>query len=144
MQKTKCFLKGLADNISQAESSPDGKFSGPGFRLLKFMIGEKPFLWADVNLDEFCRKLNTNRTYLSKVINDQFSQTFNDLICEYRICTARSLLSDPASHHLSVEGIGQMAGFKSNSTFHKQFKNHVGVTPNEFREKALKIPELSL
>jgi tetratricopeptide (TPR) repeat protein len=108
-------------------------------RFEKFMIGEKPYLWADINMDEFCKKLNTNRTYLSKLINDQYKQGFNDLMCEYRVRTARDLMADSNNKHLSVEGIGEMSGFKNNATFHRQFKNLVNLTPKQFREKAQKF-----
>jgi AraC-like DNA-binding protein len=114
------------------------EFSELGLRVLKFMAEEKPFLWAEASLDEFCKKLNTNRTYLSKVINDEFNQSFTDFICEYRIRVSRDLLASHKHKHLSVEGIGQMSGFRSNSTFHKKFKSVVGITPNDFRDKALR------
>lgn len=128
----------MATTGEQTGEFKDGKFEELGIRLMKFMIEEKPFLWSEVNMDEFCRKLNTNRTYLSKVIHDQYHQSFNDLICEFRIRASRDLLSDRANLHISVEGIGQMAGFKSNSHFHKRFKELVGITPNEFRDRAIK------
>ena len=104
----------------------------------KFMVEEKPYLWVDVNMDEFCNKLNTNRTYLSKLINNFYNQSFNDLLFEYRIRAARELLSDPSKTHLSVEGIGELAGFKTNATFHKRFKSMLNLTPQQFRAKALK------
>jgi AraC-like DNA-binding protein len=54
------------------------------------------------------------------------------------------MLQDTKHKHLSVEGIGEIAGFKSNSHFHKKFKSLVGLTPNQFRDIAFKskpIPE---
>jgi tetratricopeptide (TPR) repeat protein len=147
LQFEKQFEKNI---ISLSESGilnktgSDDEFHGLGLRLQKFLIEEKPYLWSDVNMDEFCKKLNTNRTYLSKIINDQYDQNFHDLICEYRIRTARDMLQDTKHKHLSVEGIGEIAGFKSNSHFHKKFKSLVGLTPNQFRDIAFKskpIPE---
>ncbi|MCX6250868.1 MAG: AraC family transcriptional regulator [Bacteroidetes bacterium] len=139
------FEKKFDENIvtlpeSEVSNSPDSNelYQGLGLRLQKFLIEEKPYLWSDVNMDEFCRKLNTNRTYLSKLINDQYHQNFYDLICEYRIRSARDMLQDTSLKHLSVEGIGEVAGFKSNSNFHKKFKTLVGLTPNQFRDRAVK------
>ncbi len=143
----KQFEKNIV-TLSESEiinrTGSDDVFQGLGLRLQKFLIEEKPYLWSEVNMDEFCRKLNTNRTYLSKIIKDQYNSNFHDLICEYRIRTARDMLQDTAHKHLSVEGIGEFAGFKSNSNFHKKFKSLVGLTPNQFRDRALKnkpIPE---
>ena len=102
-------------------------------RLEKFMAEEKPYLWSDVGLEEFCKKLNTNRTYLSNLINDKFNMGFYDFLFEYRVKAALEYLSNKQFSHLSVEGIGEMTGFKSSSTFYKRFKSVVGMTPNQFR-----------
>lgn len=124
-----------SENLNTTDS--DELYHGLGLRLQKFLVEEKPYLWSNVNMDEFCKKLNTNRTYLSKIIHDQYHQNFYDLICEYRIRIVRELLTDPSMSHLSIEGIGEMAGFKSNSNFHKKFKNLVGVTPSQFRDNVI-------
>lgn len=120
------------------ESESDKKFAQLKLNLSKFLNEEKPWLWADVTMEEFCRKLETNRTYLSQVINEQYKKSFTDLMCEYRIRTSRELLSNANNKHITVEGIGEMSGFKNNTTFHRQFKNFVNLTPKQFREKALK------
>jgi AraC-like DNA-binding protein len=133
----------LSESGTYNRTGPDDVYQGLGLRLQKFMIEEKPYLWSDVNMDEFCKKLNTNRTYLSKFINDRYHQNFYDLICEYRIRTARDMLQNISHKHLSVEGIGEYAGFKSNSNFHKKFKSLVGLTPNQFRERALRNKPVS-
>jgi len=63
---------------------------------------------------------------------------FYDFLFEYRIKAALEYLSNDQFSHLSVEGIGEMTGFKSISTFYKRFKSVVGMTPNQFREWAKK------
>lgn len=108
-------------------------------RLEKFMVEEKPYLWSDVGLEEFCKKLNTNRTYLSNLINDQFNMSFYDFLFEYRVKAAMEYLSNDQFRHFSVESIGEMTGFKSSSTFYKRFKNSTGMTPLQFRDRAQKI-----
>jgi YesN/AraC family two-component response regulator len=65
--------------------------------------------------------------------------SFYDLLSKYRIRAAMEYLNDTNFKHISVEGIGEMTGFKSNSNFYKRFKDLVGMTPKEFRERAMKI-----
>ena len=132
----KCIVDTPLQTSSESDSDMQNNILRQKFE--KFMVEEKPYLWVDVNMDEFCIKLNTNRTYLSKLINNHYNQSFNDLLFEYRIRAARELLSDPSKTHLSVEGIGELAGFKSNATFHKKFKSLLHLTPQQFRSKALK------
>ncbi len=131
-------LINLSENDIRIKIDPDDRNSELALRFEKFLAEEKPYLWSEVSLDEFCKKLNTNRTYLSKLINDKYSMGFYDLLFEYRIRTAMEYLNDPKFKHISVEGIGEMTGFKSNSNFYKRFKSVVGMTPNQFRELALK------
>jgi AraC-like DNA-binding protein len=37
--------------------------------------------------------------------------------------------------HLSIEGIGQMAGFSSRSSFYSAFQAEIGCSPGEYLEK---------
>ncbi len=121
---------------SGIKSNGDNQPDVLAMNLKKFMIEEKPYLWSDVSLEIFCKKLNTNRTYLSKLINDHYQMGFYDLLFEYRIRTAVEFLNNTQLNHISVEGIGEMAGFKSNSNFYKRFKKSIGMTPMQFREQA--------
>lgn len=128
----------LSEHDIKANADAQNRNSELALRFEKFLAEEKPYLWSDVNLEEFCKKLNTNRTYLSKLINDTYKMSFYDLLFEYRIKAALEYLNNPEFKHLSVEGIGELTGFKSNSNFYKRFKSSVGMTPNQFRERALK------
>jgi transcriptional regulator GlxA family with amidase domain len=48
------------------------------------------------------------------------------------------MLADNTNKHLSIEGIGENAGFKSNSKFHQKFKSLEGLAPRQYRDNALK------
>jgi AraC-like DNA-binding protein len=133
------WLRNLSENDIKQKIFTEDRNSELALRLEKYLAEEKPYLWCDVSLEEFCKKLNTNRTYLSKLINDRYAMSFYDLLFEYRIRTALECLHNPQYDHISLEGIGELAGFKSNSNFYKRFKNMVGMTPYQFRERARKI-----
>lgn len=136
-------LRNLSENDIMAKLATEDRNAELALRLEKFMAEEKPYLWSDVNLDEFCKKLNTNRSYLSKLIKNKYQVGFYDLLFEYRVRAAIEFLNSPQSNHLTVEAIGEMAGFKSNSNFHKRFKKVVGMTPHQFREVAQKLEKPS-
>jgi len=99
----------------------------------RLMADEKPYLEAGLTVDDICRKINTNRSYLAQMIHDNFNQNFNGLINELRIKEARRLLTESKYNHLSIEGIGELAGFRNKVTFHSIFKKYIGVTPSYFR-----------
>jgi AraC-like DNA-binding protein len=132
-------LRNLTENDIMNRVGTTDRHAELALRLEKFMAEEKPYLWSDVGLEEFCKKLNTNRTYLSNLINDKFVMGFYDFLFEYRVKAALEYLSNDQFSHLSVEAIGEMTGFKSSSTFYKRFKSAVGMTPYQFRERAQKL-----
>jgi|GEM_PF-1332938 len=103
-------------------------------KLNNFMVKEKPYLFSNISLDEICKNINSNRTYLSNLINEIYQMNFNAFINEFRIREARRFLSDKKYNHFSIEGIGEMVGFSSKSTFHKNFKKLIGITPSYFRQ----------
>ncbi len=116
---------------------PDNEIENTTLGLLvkfsRLMQDEKPFLEPGLTVDDICRKLNTNRTYLSHMIHDNYKQNFNSFINELRIKEARRLLTESKYDHLSIEGIGEMVGFSTKVTFHSIFKKQIGITPSYFR-----------
>jgi len=101
-------------------------------RLHELMENEKLFLQNDLKLSELARKLNTNTTYLSKVINDISCQNFCNYLNHYRIEEACRLLSEPKNRNLTIEGIAQTVGFRSKSAFNAAFRKIKSVTPSEY------------
>ncbi len=107
-------------------------------RLIKYLSEEKPYLYSNITIEEVSAALNTNRTYLSKAINSSFNRSFNTIINEMRVRAARQMLADKKLNHISVEGIGEMAGYNSRIVFARNFKKITGLTPSYFRESVKK------
>ena len=126
---------GILDDIEKVElSKPLDENSELLEKLEIYMENEKPYLDSNITLDDICHKLQTNRTYLSKLINEHFHKNFNEYINEFRTKTARQILADTTKYHISIEGVGQMSGFNSRSTFFTCFKKQTGLSPSYFRE----------
>lgn len=104
-----------------------------------WMKNKKLFLQKDLNLEKFAKKLHTNRSYISQVINENYSQNFNNFLNEYRIKEACKLISDDKNRLFSIEGIAQNVGFNSIATFNRYFKKFTGVTPSFFLKEGKKL-----
>lgn len=106
---------------------------------LEFLMEEKG-IYKDNTLsrDRLAEMIGTNRTYLSKIINDRYGKSVNQYINSYRIKKAVELLSIQDTN-LPMKAIEAESGFSSSSTFFKTFKDEVGMSPAKFREKILEI-----
>jgi len=78
------------------------------------------------------KKMSTNASLLSKVINSRFGISFNELINKYRVEEVITLMKDPAYKNLNLLAIAYDAGFNSKSTFNRAFKKSTGASPKDY------------
>lgn len=105
--------------------------------ISSLMEKEKLYLKADLTVSDIADKLGVYGKYISQVINEKFDKNFYNFVNEYRINEARRMLISPEWKHLSIEGIGNSAGFNSKSSFNTAFKKFTGLTPSYFRDSTL-------
>ncbi len=101
-------------------------------QIISYLDKNKPYTNPDFSLNLLAKELNTNRTYISRAINNVANKSFVEFINEYRVTEAKKLLCSPENKQLTIEAIGEKAGFKSKSTFFRVFKTVTGVTPSFF------------
>ncbi|MFK7784022.1 MAG: helix-turn-helix domain-containing protein [Crocinitomicaceae bacterium] len=102
-----------------------------------FLIGDRAFRKPDLTQDKIAKKLGTNRTYLSKAINEHYGISYSRWLNELRISESKKMLIDKKFGHYSIEGIATSVGFSSLSTFNSNFKSLTGLTPSYFRKNYL-------
>ena len=100
--------------------------------LTELMLQKHLYRNPELRINEVAQAVGTNRTYLSTIIRENFSDNFIGLINKYRINEAKDLLSSDNS--LSVTEISEQVGFKSISSFYLCFKNETGLSPTQFRK----------
>lgn len=107
--------------------------------LLTYFEEQKPYLNSNLSLTEVASSLNTNRTYLSQIINEDLEMNFYSLVNQYRIDHAIALMEEQ-DYNLTIDGLCKSAGFKSRSVFYSQFKEKTGLLPGEYIKKRI-IPD---
>jgi tetratricopeptide (TPR) repeat protein len=107
--------------------------------LETLLTRDKIYLIEDITLAETARKLDTNTTYLSRLINDHYQVNFSAFLNRFRIEEAKKMILDDKFNIYSIAGIAKSSGFKSKSTFNQVFKNSTGMTPTEFAAQNGKI-----
>jgi PAS domain S-box-containing protein len=132
---------GVENRLEPEEDEPDGhppKYKLPEAQsqmilngLISLLEKEKVFKNQNLTINEFSSRLNTNRTYLSQIINDTFHTNFSNLINDYRIKEAELQLANN-NKKLTMEAIAFESGFSSKSAFYTAFRKKKGKTPTEF------------
>lgn len=109
------------------------------FRTLeRIMTEEKIYKDNSINKDKVAELLGTNRTYLSRIINEQAKLSFTHYVNRFRIDEAIRLLSDP-ENHTPLKALSAELGFNSISTFYNLFQTKVGMTPSQYRNKVMEL-----
>lgn len=106
-------------------------------KLLDLFVNKGIYKNPDLKITHLSEKLHTNRTYISKHINTQFSCTFSDFVNRYRMEEAKRLLTEHSSKTYSLNYISEKSGFGSMGSFMRVFKEFEGITPGQYREKKL-------
>ena len=112
------------------------------FRQLEHLMrNEKIYRDNDLTKDKVSELLGTNRTYLSRIINEQTQMSFTYYVNRFRIEEAVRQLSDP-TNDIPLKALASELGFNSLSTFYNLFQSSVGMTPAQYRSKVKKIENL--
>jgi AraC-like DNA-binding protein len=107
-------------------------------RLIKYFEEEKPYLRADLSINEVASYLYSNKSYVSRVINDHFKKNFNQFVNFYRIEEAKRIFLIDRS--LSITNWYQKAGFGSMASFCISFRIYTGASPADWcKEQKSKI-----
>ena len=98
---------------------------------LKKLEEKEYYLKQECNSYNVAKKINTNTSYLSKVINSHYGKNFNTYINDLRInYTIVRLKNDVIFRSYSIQSIAEEVGYKSADSFTKYFKKDTGLNPS--------------
>ncbi len=98
---------------------------------LKKLEAKEYFLQQECNSYNVAKKIGTNTSYLSKVINSHFGKNFNTYINDLRINYAIvRIKNDVLFRSYSIQSIAEEIGYKSADSFSKYFKKDTGLNPS--------------
>ena len=104
-------------------------------QLINLFEEKQVYRQNDLKISYISQVLCTNRTYVSKLINEEFGFSFNDFVNRYRIEEAKSLILKNADRKVILEEVAELSGFSSSGSLIRVFKQIEGVTPGVYREK---------
>ncbi len=86
----------------------------------------------NMSVDKLCRRLAVSRTYFHRIYMAAFGVTFRQDAIKSRLSYACGLLLET---ELTVNVIAEKCGYESESYFMRQFRQHMGCTPSEYRRR---------
>ena len=101
---------------------------------------EQVYKNPDLKITDISSRLNTNRTYISTLINTEYSCSFSTFVNHYRVEEAKNALLKEEYSKFCLEHISTLIGFGSLHTFIRVFKDITGTTPNQYRKTTAKSP----
>ena len=90
--------------------------------------------YSTATLTEAASMLGLSPSYLSRLIEQIFGESFKELLMKERFSAACELLR---STPMPIGDVINQVGYENSSYFHKEFKRRFGVTPSEYRKSDL-------
>lgn len=92
------------------------------------------YLYQDpeLSLSQLARELNTNPSFLSRIINQGFGMNFNDYINQQRVAEVVARLEKGDQAQFTIMSMAYDAGFNSKATFNRAFRKFTGKNPSDY------------
>jgi AraC-like DNA-binding protein len=123
-----------------AASDDDTRAADELDRLMRI---ERLYREETLSIATLALRLEIPEYRLRRLINQQLRyRNFNAFLNRWRLADAIGALSDPAQREVSISTIALDAGYGSLGPFNRAFKAETGITPTEYRSRALAGQEL--
>lgn len=124
-------LKEKEENIQSDSPHAKDPYDELINNLNSYLIDSQAYKEPNISREELALAIGTNRQYLIEAIKEKTGKTYNEYLYSYRLKYAFDLIVSDKERKISE--IFLEAGFLSNATFYRTFKEHYGMTPSELR-----------
>lgn len=105
-------------------------------KKLKDIELKKVFLNQDFTLQFVAKKIKTNTTYLSYIVNKNFGKSFSEYANELKInYVINEMISNTKYRKYSTQAIAESVGYKNATSFARSFNKKTGLSPVQFAQK---------
>lgn len=124
--------KGPTPKYASVEMSPNE--SQLLFNEIDALLSHQKLYLKNIKITELAQLLEIPVNKVSRSINENYGDSFSDLINAKRVEHAKKLLSNPKNND-KLFAIALDSGFNNKVSFYKNFKRLVGISPSQFREQ---------
>ncbi len=94
---------------------------------------EKEYMY-DISVVDIAKQIGITRSYLAKCFNNTINMSPKQYIIKYRMEKACEFLK---TTNMNITETAEAVGYTNSLTFSKAFKNYFGVSPAEWRNRAI-------
>ena len=106
--------------------------------IINFFENSTNYLDPDFKMADLVKAMEVPQHHISYCLNRHLKQSLHQLKLSYRMQWSASALLDPTYNSMSIDAIGNKAGYQSKSAFFKAFKEYHALTPHEYIKIKLK------
>ena len=107
-------------------------------QILNIILFQQRYRDKNYSAKQLVEDLETNTRYISAVVNVKFNMNYTSFVNKFRIEEAMAILSSKKYKDLNMEDISTMVGFANRQSFYASFYRINGMTPREYKLKALR------
>ncbi|MDZ7633189.1 MAG: AraC family transcriptional regulator [Bacteroidales bacterium] len=138
------FLIGILGNIQRAavlENYDNFEFTGTGDEkiparlkeeLAALFEQEKIYLDKDLTIWDLAGRLGTNRTYVSKIFNNELGINFATYVNHHRVAHAKQMIDE--DKNIAVDEIADLSGFGSVASLYRAFLSKERISLPQYRK----------
>ncbi len=105
--------------------------------ILRIIVKERKYRDKDYNTRMLAEDIHSNSRYISAVCATRFHKNYSELVNDYRINDAMSLLADKRFGKMTIEDIAEMVGFNTRQSFYSNFYKRLKITPRQYRQEQM-------
>lgn len=124
------------ENTSKPNKLASDKTVNDLLKHLQVFEDSYEFLEKDISLTQLATRWNTNRSYLSTLINQYKGKSFTDYVNQLRVdYVLQKLDNEPVWRAYKISHISEKIGFSSSRSFSNAFLKVTGISPSFYLQK---------
>lgn len=143
MREADLFSAAVSQPAAAPRPAPPAGEDALSARLLAYMEAHKPHRDETLSIAKLAALLGEQEYRLRRTINGQLGhRNFSAFLNGYRLAEVKAALADPAQREVPIITIALDSGFGSLGPFNRAFREVEGMTPSEYRARALAVSEI--
>ncbi|KUJ59115.1 hypothetical protein AR687_24850 [Flavobacteriaceae bacterium CRH] len=126
------YKKDIDSDQEKSEKDIDPKFIELSESILAYIKESEIYLNPNFSMEELSRSMDVPKHHLYYCFNSVLNIKLTKIRAELRVEYAKKLIENGLLDSLTLDAVGNKAGFSSRSSFQSVFKEEVGCTPGEY------------